>query len=140
MRPKARNVAEAENNVPFLPCPTYLYFSQRAEFAPGVILIGERLFVATFDALSNSGKRPPLGRVTLVGAGPGDPELLTRKGYKALQKADVVFFDDLVSPDIIDILPETTRCIYVGKPQGTPHIAQEDISAQMIAAVRRDVF
>jgi len=92
--------------------------------------------VATFDALSNSGKRPRSGRVTLVGAGPGDPELLTRKGYKALQKADVVFFDDLVSPEIIDILPETTRCIYVGKPNGAPHISQEAIIAQLIAAVR----
>lgn len=92
--------------------------------------------MATFDALSNSGKRPRAGQVTLVGAGPGDPDLLTRKAYKALQKADVVFFDDLVSPEIIDLLPETTRCIYVGKPHGAPHIGQDAIAAQLIAAVR----
>ena len=75
-----------------------------------------------------------VGSVSLVGAGPGDPELLTRKGYAALQSADVVFFDDLVSPEIVDALPSHARCIYVGKPHHRAVITQEDIIRQLIAA------
>lgn len=77
-----------------------------------------------------------LGSVTLVGAGPGDPDLLTRKGYAALQSAEVVFFDDLVSPEIVEILPATARCIYVGKPHHKAVITQADIIAQLIAAAQ----
>ncbi|MHB1203978.1 MAG: uroporphyrinogen-III C-methyltransferase [Rhodospirillaceae bacterium] len=76
------------------------------------------------------------GRVTLVGAGPGDPELLTVKGYLALKAADVVFFDDLVSPEILDILPQGARCIYVGKPYQGAGISQADIIGQLAAAAR----
>lgn len=74
--------------------------------------------------------------MTLVGAGPGDPELLTVKGYLALKAADVVFFDDLVSPEILDVLPPGARCIYVGKPYQSAGISQADIITQLIAAVR----
>ena len=74
--------------------------------------------------------------MTLVGAGPGDPELLTVKGYLALKAADVVFFDDLVSPEILDLLPEGARCIYVGKPYQSTGISQADIITQLIAAAR----
>ncbi len=84
----------------------------------------------------SAGESPRHGRVTIVGAGPGDPELLTRKGFDALQAADVVFFDDLVSPEIIDLLPDRTRCIYVGKPHRSTHVSQDDIAAQLIAAAR----
>ncbi|MEQ9448550.1 MAG: uroporphyrinogen-III C-methyltransferase [Rhodospirillaceae bacterium] len=77
-----------------------------------------------------------IGTVTLVGAGPGDPDLITRKGYAALQAADVVFFDDLVSPEIVDILPDRARCIYVGKPHHRAVITQADIIAQLIAAAK----
>jgi len=75
-------------------------------------------------------------KVTLVGAGPGDPGLLTRKGFDALQSADVVFFDELVSPEIIDLVGAKTRCIYVGKPCKTAAISQGDIIDQMIRAAR----
>ena len=76
------------------------------------------------------------GRVALVGAGPGDPELLTVKGYLALKAADVVLFDDLVSPEIIELLPAGARCIYVGKPYQSAGISQADIITQLIAAAR----
>lgn len=78
----------------------------------------------------------PVGTVTLVGAGPGDPDLLTRKGYVALQAADIVFFDDLVSPEIVDELPAHARCIYVGKPHHKAVITQAGIINQLITAAQ----
>ncbi len=84
--------------------------------------------------LTSNDKVARVGAVSLVGAGPGDPELLTRKGYAALQSADVVFFDDLVSPEIVDVLPSHARCIYVGKPHHRAVITQEDIIKQLLAA------
>ncbi len=89
-----------------------------------------------FDPAVRGVKEGSTPKVTLVGAGPGDPELLTRKGYAALLAADVVFFDELVAPEIIDILPAQTRCIYVGKPNQSASISQADICQQLIAAAR----
>lgn len=76
------------------------------------------------------------GSIALVGAGPGDPELLTLKALRVLQAADVVFFDDLVAPEILDLLPRRVRCVYAGKPCKTATISQEDIIAQLIATAR----
>ncbi len=90
----------------------------------------------TIDIDDGATSRRPVGSVTLVGAGPGDPDLLTRKGYAALQSAEVVFFDDLVSPEIVEILPAQARCIYVGKPHHKAVITQADIIAQLIAAAQ----
>ena len=56
-----------------------------------------------------------LGTVTLVGAGPGDPELLTLKALKAIQTATVLFVDDLVSKDIVAFAQPGARVVYVGK-------------------------
>jgi uroporphyrin-III C-methyltransferase len=78
----------------------------------------------------------PAGKVALVGAGPGDPELLTIKALRLLTAADVVFFDELVSQEILDLLPESVRCIYVGKPHDRALITQADIITQLIAAAR----
>ncbi len=89
-----------------------------------------------FGTAQGGVKRDGTPKVTLVGAGPGDPGLLTRKGYDALQSADVVFFDELVSPEIVDILPAHARCIYVGKPNQQASISQADICQQLIAAAR----
>ena len=75
-------------------------------------------------------------KVTLVGAGPGDPGLLTRKGFDALQTADVVFFDELVSPEIMELVGVQTRCIYVGKPCKSVAVSQGDIIQQLIMAAR----
>ena len=58
------------------------------------------------------------GKVTLVGAGPGDPGLLTVKGRNALKQAEVVVYDRLVSPAVLELIPETARRIDVGKDAG----------------------
>ena len=68
------------------------------------------------------------GKVTLVGAGPGDPGLLTVKGRRALENAEVVVFDRLVGPQILALIPETARTIDVGKEASRHLIPQEQIN------------
>jgi uroporphyrin-III C-methyltransferase len=76
------------------------------------------------------------GFVPLVGAGPGDPQLLTRAALLRLRRADLVLFDALVSPGTI-ALARRARCFSVGKRAGRPSMRQETIHALMIRAARR---
>lgn len=76
------------------------------------------------------------GKVTLVGAGPGDPELLTVKAVKAIQAATVVLVDDLVGPDIVALAPDAARVIPVGKRGGCKSTPQAFIEKLMIMAAR----
>lgn len=68
------------------------------------------------------------GEVFLVGAGPGDPELITMKGYRLLQEADVVLYDALVSADLLAYIPRKTPRIFVGKRVGQHSMKQHEIS------------
>ena len=68
------------------------------------------------------------GKVTLVGAGPGDPGLLTVKGRRALESAEVVAYDRLVGPEVLALIPETARAIDVGKEASRHLIPQEQIN------------
>jgi uroporphyrin-III C-methyltransferase/precorrin-2 dehydrogenase/sirohydrochlorin ferrochelatase len=72
------------------------------------------------------------GRVTLVGAGPGDPDLLTIKALRALQDADVVFYDELVSPEILDRVRRDASRVPVGRRVGKPGIGQDAINRLLI--------
>src|SRR6202521_2810569 len=76
------------------------------------------------------------GKVYLVGSGPGDPELLTRKAWRVLQSADVVLHDDLVSKEILRVLPRAARVVNVGKRCGTKGISQVEINEQMVNLAR----
>jgi uroporphyrin-III C-methyltransferase / precorrin-2 dehydrogenase / sirohydrochlorin ferrochelatase len=76
------------------------------------------------------------GSVTLVGAGPGDPDLLTVKALRALQDADVVFYDELVSPEILDRARRDASRIPVGRRAGKPGIGQAAINRLLIKAAR----
>ena len=72
------------------------------------------------------------GKVYLVGAGPGDPELLTVKALRLLQNADVVLHDDLVAPEILQLIPSTAHVQNVGKRCGTKTMRQEEINFLMV--------
>ena len=74
------------------------------------------------------------GKVTLVGAGPGDPELLTIKAIKAIQAATVVLVDDLVSPEIVAMASPGTRVVHVGKRGGCKSTPQAFIEKLMVMA------
>jgi uroporphyrin-III C-methyltransferase/precorrin-2 dehydrogenase/sirohydrochlorin ferrochelatase len=76
------------------------------------------------------------GIVSLVGAGPGDPGLLTRRALQRLRRADLVLYDALVSDDILRLAPRARR-FPVGKRAGRPSMAQSTIHALMIRAARR---
>ena len=76
------------------------------------------------------------GKCTLVGAGPGDPELLTLKALKAIQTATVLFVDDLVNPDIVAFAKDSARIVYVGKRGGCKSTPQAFIEKLMVMAVK----
>ena len=76
------------------------------------------------------------GKVFLVGAGPGDPELLTLKAAKALRSADVVLHDELVSDEILRLIPSRARIINVGKRSGRKSTDQEHINRLLLEHAR----
>ncbi len=76
------------------------------------------------------------GKVTLVGAGPGDPDLLTVKAVKALQAATVVLVDDLVGPEVVALAAPGARIVHVGKRGGCRSTPQAFIERLMVMAAR----
>jgi uroporphyrin-III C-methyltransferase len=76
------------------------------------------------------------GSVALVGAGPGDPDLLTQRAVRRLGEADLVLYDALVDPEALALAPSAQR-IFVGKRAGRPAVRQEFINHLMIRAARR---
>ena len=71
-------------------------------------------------------------KVTIVGAGPGDPELITLKGLKALQSADVVLYDALVNEQLLSYVDDQSHLIFVGKRSKKHHLRQEEINLLMV--------
>lgn len=77
-----------------------------------------------------------VGKVYLVGAGPGDPDLLTVKAQRLIQSAEVILHDDLVTPAILDLASPAAELVNVGKRCGTKIITQEEINALMVSYAR----
>ena len=77
-----------------------------------------------------------IGSVSLVGAGPGDPDLLTRRAVARLQEADLVLYDALVDAEVLNLAGSAQR-IFVGKRAGRPQMQQEFINRLLIRAARR---
>jgi uroporphyrin-III C-methyltransferase / precorrin-2 dehydrogenase / sirohydrochlorin ferrochelatase len=89
----------------------------------------KKKLLQTLDQTENS---PTLGKVYLVGGGPGDPELLTLKALRLLQLADIIIYDRLVSGDVLNLARRDAERIYVGKQRSDHSVPQEDINALLI--------
>tara|TARA_R100000365_G_C2746696_1_gene76091 strand:- start:3312 stop:4727 length:1416 start_codon:yes stop_codon:yes gene_type:complete len=89
------------------------------------------------EAWIETARSAPQGRVTLVGAGPGDAEYLTIKAVRALQSADVILFDDLVSDEVLELARREAKRILVGKRARRESCRQEDINAMMLSLARQ---
>jgi uroporphyrin-III C-methyltransferase / precorrin-2 dehydrogenase / sirohydrochlorin ferrochelatase len=85
------------------------------------------------DSTSSRTPRDKGGRVFLVGAGPGDPDLLTMKAMRLIQSADVILHDDLVPQVVLRLSHPSAEIVNVGKRCGTKNITQEEIHALMVA-------
>ncbi len=93
-------------------------------------------FNAFLAAAQAEGESVERGSVLLVGAGPGDPELLTLRAVRAMQSADVILFDDLVSPLVLDFARREAKKMLVGKAGHGPACKQSEINALMISLAR----
>lgn len=76
------------------------------------------------------------GTVWLVGAGPGDPDLLTRKAERLIRAADVIFYDALVGPDVLALASQAAECLSVGKRSGRHSKGQDTINDLILAAAQ----
>jgi uroporphyrin-III C-methyltransferase len=91
---------------------------------------------AALEAVLTRGPRLQPGEVWLVGAGPGDPALLTLEAARILGEAEVVVYDALVDPRVLDLAPPGAEQIFAGKRGGQPSLAQCDITEHLIALAR----
>lgn len=96
----------------------------------------ERLLAARLASTCAGHDQPLRGRATLVGAGPGDPELLTLRAARALKHADVVLYDALIDPAVLDLARRDARRIDVGKRCGRHAMSQAAINRLILQLVR----
>ena len=82
-------------------------------------------------------KASDLGLVSLVAAGPGDPELLTMKAFRVIQQTNVIIYDHLVSKEICALFPENIEVFYVGIREGANNITQQQIERLMITKAKQ---
>jgi uroporphyrin-III C-methyltransferase / precorrin-2 dehydrogenase / sirohydrochlorin ferrochelatase len=111
-------------------------FTQRAVTAPNTTPTDAELASLLDGTPARQEHGQERGSVTLVGAGPGDAELLTLRAVRALQSADVILFDDLVSADVLDFARREAKKMLVGKTGHRPSCRQDEINALMISLAR----
>src|SRR3989442_5574461 len=92
----------------------------------------ERRCDEPIDVVPQSREQSSHGKVYLVGAGPGDPELFTLKGLRCLRVADVVVYDRLINPSLLDEARSEAQRVFVGKESGCHPMKQEQINALLI--------
>lgn len=92
----------------------------------------EALIDEKLEQVMRSGQTVPRGEVYIIGAGPGDPDLMTFKGLRLLQQADVILYDRLVAPEILEMGRREAERIYVGKKEKFHKVAQQDINQMLV--------
>jgi uroporphyrin-III C-methyltransferase/precorrin-2 dehydrogenase/sirohydrochlorin ferrochelatase len=97
----------------------------------------QRAFSAELNAFSSRKKATDLGEVYLIGAGPGDPDLLTLRALQLLQRADVLLYDRLVSPAILERARREATRVFVGKDVGETTLSQDRINNLLLTYARR---
>jgi len=91
-----------------------------------------------FDNRNPRSRTPQPGTVYLVGAGPGDPELLTLRAARLLRAAEVIVYDNLVSPAVLDLANPAAERIYAGKERGNHALPQEQINVLLVQQAQRN--
>ena len=128
--------ARRERVAASLPGPARRAFWERffAGPAPEAVMAGDETLAEQLFADELRGETP--GRVDIIGAGPGDPELLTVKALRLCQEADVILHDNLVSDAVLALCRRDATRIYVGKKRSRHALPQDDIGALMIRLAR----
>lgn len=88
------------------------------------------------DGVSAATKKTPAGHVSLVGAGPGDPDLLTIRAARLIGQAEIVFVDRLVGQGVMELISASAEIVYVGKSKGEHSVPQTEIQRRMIEAAK----
>ena len=127
-RPKASRLPQGQTRRKFW--SRYFYDRGPAALRDGGKEAVTQALDKLFDEAENEHREP--GKVFLVGSGPGDPDLLTRKALKVLHEADVVIHDRLVSPQILELARREAMLVQTGKQGFGPSWKQEDINALMV--------
>jgi uroporphyrin-III C-methyltransferase/precorrin-2 dehydrogenase/sirohydrochlorin ferrochelatase len=111
-----------------------LFWEQVIEGGIGELVLAGREKEARkqLDSQLQAGDTPVIGEVYLVGAGPGDPDLMTFKAMRLLQSADVVLYDRLVAPEIVDMARRDAERIYVGKQRSEHAVPQSEINQLLV--------
>lgn len=115
----------------FLKAPNF--FKANVETLPSAMLKARSGSDGQLKKTDDYNKKVRAGKVWLVGAGPGDAELLTLKALRAINSADVIFYDYLVSAEIRALFPKNIPSFYVGKAKNKHSIAQEDLNQLLVS-------